>query len=123
MKACAPMDPWSRLAGDLLHYTVRSLAEHYAKLEVFTTLAAEDLHARGRRRWRAAMYLAAPWTFVSTLLFRLGFPRRLPRRAHRLDLRPLRLDEVPQAGPAGPRAQARTAPLAAGGRRLKCAYC
>lgn len=65
--------PAGRLAGDLLHYTVRSLAEHYAKLEVFTTLAAEDLYARGRRRWRAAMWLAAPWTFVNTLLFRLGF--------------------------------------------------
>jgi len=65
--------PTGRLAGDLLHYTVRSLAEHYAKLEVFTTLAAEDLYARGRCRWRAAMCLAAPWTFVNTLLFRLGF--------------------------------------------------
>ncbi len=65
--------PLGRLSGDLLHYTVRSLAEHYAKLEVFTTLAAEDLYARGRRRWRAAMCLAAPWTFLSTLIFRLGF--------------------------------------------------
>jgi glycosyltransferase involved in cell wall biosynthesis len=65
--------PVGRLAGDLLHFTVRSLAEHYAKLEVFTTLAAEDLYARGRRRWRATMCLAAPWTFVKTLLFRLGF--------------------------------------------------
>ena len=65
--------PTGRLTGDLLHYTVRSLAEHYAKLDVFTTLAAEDLHARGRRHWRGAMYLASPWTFVSTMLFRLGF--------------------------------------------------
>jgi glycosyltransferase involved in cell wall biosynthesis len=65
--------PAGRLTGDLLHYTVRSLAEHYAKLDVFTTLAAEDLHARGRHHWRGAMYLASPWTFVSTLLFRLGF--------------------------------------------------
>jgi glycosyltransferase involved in cell wall biosynthesis len=65
--------PVGRLPGDLLHYTVRSLQEHYAKLEAFTTLAAEDLYARGRRRWRAAMCLAAPWTFISTLLFRLGF--------------------------------------------------
>jgi len=65
--------PVGRLAGDLLHFTVRSLAEHYAKMEVFTTLAAEELYARGRRRWRAAMYLAAPWTLVRTLLFRLGF--------------------------------------------------
>ena len=65
--------PTGRLAGDLLHYTVRSLKEHYAKLDVFTTLAAEDLYANGRRHWRAAMCFAAPWTFLSTLLFRLGF--------------------------------------------------
>jgi glycosyltransferase involved in cell wall biosynthesis len=65
--------PTGRLEGDLLHYTVRSLAEHYAKLDVFTTLAAEDLYARGRRRWRGAMCLAAPWTFLHRLVFRLGF--------------------------------------------------
>ena len=65
--------PVGRLAGDLLHCTVRSLPEHYAKVEVFSTLAAENLYARGRRRWRAAMWLAAPWAFVSTLFFRLGF--------------------------------------------------
>jgi glycosyltransferase involved in cell wall biosynthesis len=65
--------PAGRLAGDLLHYTVRSLDEHYAKLEVFTSLAAEDLYARGRRHWRVAMWLATPWTFLNTLVFRLGF--------------------------------------------------
>jgi glycosyltransferase involved in cell wall biosynthesis len=64
--------PTGRLDGDLFHYTVRSLAEHYAKLDVYTTLAAEDLYARGRRRWRGAMYFAAPWTFLSRLIFRLG---------------------------------------------------
>jgi glycosyltransferase involved in cell wall biosynthesis len=65
--------PTGRISGNLLHYTVRSLREHYAKVEAFTTLAAEDLYALGRHRWRAAMYLAGPWTFVSTLVFRLGF--------------------------------------------------
>jgi glycosyltransferase involved in cell wall biosynthesis len=65
--------PTGRLDGDLLHYTVRSLAEHYAKLEVFTTLAAEEMHARGMRRWRAGMYFATPWTFLNRLVFRLGF--------------------------------------------------
>jgi glycosyltransferase involved in cell wall biosynthesis len=62
-----------RLAGDLLHYTVRSLAEHYAKMEVFTTLAAEELYQSGRRNWRSAMWLAAPWTFASRLVLHLGF--------------------------------------------------
>jgi glycosyltransferase involved in cell wall biosynthesis len=65
--------PTGRLDEDLLHYTVRSLAEHYAKLQVFTTLAAEDAYARGRRRWRGAMCVGAPWTFLNRLVFRLGF--------------------------------------------------
>jgi glycosyltransferase involved in cell wall biosynthesis len=65
--------PAKQLTGDLQHYTVRSLDEHHAKLEVFTTLAAEDLFSRGKRHWRGAMYADAFWTFVNRLIFRLGF--------------------------------------------------
>ena len=59
--------------GDLLHFTVRTLHEHYAKLDVFTNKAAEDLYARGRRSWRGGMCFAAPWTVVQKFLFQLGF--------------------------------------------------
>jgi glycosyltransferase involved in cell wall biosynthesis len=62
-----------RLRGELLHYTIRSLREHYAKMEAFTTRAAEDLYARGRRRWRGGMWLAAPWTLLQRFFFQLGF--------------------------------------------------
>jgi glycosyltransferase involved in cell wall biosynthesis len=62
-----------RLQGDLLHYTIRSLREHYAKMEAFTTRAAEDLYARGRRHWRGGMWLAAPWTLLQRFFFQLGF--------------------------------------------------
>jgi len=65
--------PPGRLRGDLFHYTVRTLKEHNAKLEVFTDKAAEDLYARGRRRWRAGMFLAAPWTVVQKFVFQRGF--------------------------------------------------
>jgi glycosyltransferase involved in cell wall biosynthesis len=61
------------LRGEILHYTIRSLGEHYAKMEAFTTRAAEDLYARGRRRWRGGMWVAAPWTLVQRFLFQLGF--------------------------------------------------
>jgi glycosyltransferase involved in cell wall biosynthesis len=61
------------LRGEILHYTIRSLSEHYAKMEAFTTRAAEDLYARGRRRWRGGMWVAAPWTLVQRFLFQLGF--------------------------------------------------
>jgi glycosyltransferase involved in cell wall biosynthesis len=64
--------PPGRLDGNLLHYTVRTLAEHRAKLDTMSTLAAEDLFARGRKSWRAAMIFAAPWTVVQRLVFQLG---------------------------------------------------
>jgi hypothetical protein len=65
-------EPPGRLNGHLFHFTIRSLAEHRAKLDAMSTLAAEDLFARGRRSWRAAMILAPPWTVVQRLVFQLG---------------------------------------------------
>lgn len=65
--------PVGKLRGDLLHYTIRSLGEHYAKMEAFTTRAAEDLYARGRRSWRSGMWVAAPWTLLQRFVFQLGF--------------------------------------------------
>jgi glycosyltransferase involved in cell wall biosynthesis len=63
----------ARLTGDLLHYTIRTLTEHYAKQDAFTTRAAEDLFARGRRRWRGAMLVAAPWALVKKFVLQGGF--------------------------------------------------
>ncbi|HEY1865607.1 MAG TPA: glycosyltransferase family 2 protein [Candidatus Acidoferrales bacterium] len=63
----------ARLSGDLLHYTIRTLNEHYAKQDAFTTKAAEDLFARGRRRWRGAMLVAAPWALVNKFMLQGGF--------------------------------------------------
>ena len=42
--------PVGRLEGDLLHYTVETLAEHRAKMDGYTTLAAEQLYRAGRRQ-------------------------------------------------------------------------
>ncbi len=64
--------PIARLKGHLLHYSIRSLPEHKAKLDAFSTMAAEDLFARGRKSWRAAMIFAPPWTYVQKLVFQLG---------------------------------------------------
>lgn len=64
--------PEGRLNGHLFHYTMRSLAEHKAKLDTMSTLAAEDMFARGRKSWRAAMIFASPWTIIQRLVFQLG---------------------------------------------------
>src|SRR5262245_35260086 len=64
--------PLGRLNGDLLHYSIRTLPEHYAKIDAFTTRAAEDLFSRGRRRWLARMCLATPWTLFQKFVLQLG---------------------------------------------------
>jgi glycosyltransferase involved in cell wall biosynthesis len=65
--------PVGRLDGELYHYTVRTFAEHVAKMDTYTTLAAEQLFAAGWRRWRLAMLLAPPWTLLRTYLIQRGF--------------------------------------------------
>lgn len=65
--------PCGRLRGDLLHYTINSFAEHEDKVERYTTLAARQMYDAGKRNWRGAMWLAAPWTFFSTFVLRCGF--------------------------------------------------
>jgi glycosyltransferase involved in cell wall biosynthesis len=62
-----------RLHGVLLHYTVRSFEEHKEKVERYTILAAQQMYAAGKRSWRAAMWLAAPGSFLQNFLLRGGF--------------------------------------------------
>lgn len=62
-----------RLSGDLLHYTVRSFAEHEAKAEHYATLAAQKMFAEGRRKWRGALWLATPWSWFQNFILRGGF--------------------------------------------------
>ena len=65
--------PVDRLEGDLLHYTLRSIEEHAAKLEGITTRQAQYLYAEGRRSWRPAMWLAPPWNWLNNYVLCLGF--------------------------------------------------
>ncbi len=62
-----------RLRGDLLHYTVRTFAEHEEKVERYTTLSAQQMYAEGKRNWRAAVWLATPWAWFRSFVLQLGF--------------------------------------------------
>ena len=62
-----------RLNGDLLHYTVRSFEEHQANIERYTTLAAQQMFAQGKRNWKAPMWFAAPWSWFQNFVLRGGF--------------------------------------------------
>src|SRR5437773_11164167 len=62
-----------RLGGGLLHYTIRSFSEHEEKVERYTTLAAQQMCAAGRRNWRRALWLATPWNWCNRYVLHLGF--------------------------------------------------
>ena len=62
-----------RLPGDLLHYTVRSFAEHEANVERYTALAARQMYEAGKRNWQGAMWLATPWSWFQNFILRGGF--------------------------------------------------
>ena len=62
-----------RLHGDLLHYTMRSFAEHEEKVERYAALAAQQLYAEGKRSWRPAQWLAMPWSWFQNFFLRGGF--------------------------------------------------
>jgi len=62
-----------RLSGNMLHYTIRTFAEHEDKVEGYTTVMAQELFSQGKRNWRAAMWLAAPWSWFQNYVQHLGF--------------------------------------------------
>ncbi len=65
--------PPGRLAGDLLHYTVRSYEEHEAKVEKYSSLSAQQMHWEGKRAWLPGVLVASPWRWVQTLVLQGGF--------------------------------------------------
>jgi glycosyltransferase involved in cell wall biosynthesis len=63
----------AELRGDLLHYTCDSFASHIRRVDRYTTLAAEEIVARGLRVGWLRLWLAPAWTFVRTYLLQRGF--------------------------------------------------
>ena len=61
-----------RISGDLLHYTVRTVSEHVQRSDRYTTLAAEEMLARGRTPSILAIALAPPVTFFRSYVLKLG---------------------------------------------------
>jgi glycosyltransferase involved in cell wall biosynthesis len=62
-----------RLQGNLLHYTIRTFSEHEAKVETYTTTIAQEMFDEGKRNWRAAMWLATPWSWLRHYFLGAGF--------------------------------------------------
>ena len=67
-----------RLAGDLHHYSYRSLSDHLRQIDFFTDIAAKDKRARGERSSFARMALRPAWKFLRMYVMKGGFLDGLP---------------------------------------------
>jgi hypothetical protein len=67
-----------RLTGEILHYTIRSASEHQLRMDRYTTLAAEEMFARGKRASAMQILVSPAATFVKSYFFRLGFLDGIP---------------------------------------------
>lgn len=61
------------LDSNLLHFTCSSLTEHIKTMDRYTTLAAEQLIASGRKVTWGRLICEPPWTFLRTYVIKLGF--------------------------------------------------
>lgn len=59
--------------GEIVHYTYRSIAEHAAQIDRFTTIAAREKVARGARGSLFPMLFRPPARFLRMYLLRAGF--------------------------------------------------
>jgi hypothetical protein len=67
-----------RLSSDLLHFTDPVLYHYVAKFDRYTSLAAGQLHANGRRLRLSDLIVRPPWVFLRMYLLRLGFLDGVP---------------------------------------------
>jgi glycosyltransferase involved in cell wall biosynthesis len=63
----------TRLTGNLLHFTVSDASEHHLRIDRYTTLAADQARAQGKRASIASIIFAPALTFIRSYLFKLGF--------------------------------------------------
>jgi len=68
-----PSEKVGSLGGKLLHYTCQDLGEYIARLNRYTTLSAQDMHAAGRRAGYFDLLLRPPLRFLELYVWRAGF--------------------------------------------------
>ena len=74
--------PVADLTGDLLHDSAESLGSYLSKQNRYTTLAAAEARAKGKRASTARMLLSPLFRFLKFYLLRRGFLDGLPGLVH-----------------------------------------
>lgn len=67
-----------RLQNHLLHYTDRDIRRYFEKFNRYTSLAAEELHRKGRRWQWWDLLFRPPWMFLRMYVFKTGFLDGVP---------------------------------------------
>jgi glycosyltransferase involved in cell wall biosynthesis len=70
------------LQGDLLHESAEDIGRYLEKQNRYTTLAAEELHRRGKRAGMGELVFSPLVRFIKFYVLRLGFLDGLPGLAH-----------------------------------------
>ena len=69
-----PGQTTGQLAGDALHYSYHSIAQHVSQLNKFTSITAQERALKGKTRVTVFHLVLKPlWKFVHGYVFRLGF--------------------------------------------------
>ncbi len=61
------------LEGDILHYSFRTIADHIAQNNRFSSIAANSLLEAGRKTSRLNIFINPAWAFLNGYLFHAGF--------------------------------------------------
>jgi len=61
------------LRNDLLHFTDPTIYRYFEKYNRYTTLAADELHSKGRHFHLADVLVRPVWQFIRMYIIRLGF--------------------------------------------------
>jgi len=62
-----------KLHGDLLHYSIDSISQHIEQIQKFTTIAADELHRKGKTTSVVTILFNSWFKFVRDYFLRLGF--------------------------------------------------
>jgi glycosyltransferase involved in cell wall biosynthesis len=62
-----------RLKGDLLHYSFHTISQHSAQVNRYSTLAAQEKLASGKKPSLLKLLFSPGWSFIQMYLLKLGF--------------------------------------------------
>jgi glycosyltransferase involved in cell wall biosynthesis len=64
--------PVARLGTEILHYSYRSAADQYERIERYARLAAEDLHRQGKKSGFGNLWVRPAWRWFAELFLKGG---------------------------------------------------